>query len=293
MFTTNRLRDILARNDLAQWTDLLLEESRPAVQITTQPLLDERLIPVGASKLGGSPDVPDDFIWPDWNGKPLTFLAQFRLPEVAPHETEHALPLRGMLYFFYDVDEQPWGYDPADEGRARVIYVPDDTLPLYRLPHPYMEGTYQDIRPLRPCAAHLIHQMMLPITERSLNTLEHKMSRLEHEHYGEVVFDEFIIQRPDVWHHLLGYPDEVRGDMQIECQLVTNGLYLGDESGYDDPRLAVLEPGAADWRLLLQLDTDEDLQLELGDAGRLFFWIRAADLKARDFSQCWTILQCF
>jgi uncharacterized protein YwqG len=29
-----------------------------------------------------------------------------------------------------------------------------------------------------------------------------------------------------------------------------------------------------------------------GDAGRLYFWIRKLDLRARDFSRIWMILQC-
>jgi hypothetical protein len=33
-------------------------------------------------------------------------------------------------------------------------------------------------------------------------------------------------------HWLLGHPDPVQGDMQLECQLAANGLYCGDASGY-------------------------------------------------------------
>jgi len=37
------------------------------------------------------------------------------------------------------------------------------------------------------------------------------------------------------------------------------GLYCGDASGYRDPRgLARLRPGAADWRLLLQVDSQDE-----------------------------------
>jgi hypothetical protein len=32
-------------------------------------------------------------------------------------------------------------------------------------------------------------------------------------------------------HRLLGHPDPVQGDMQLECQLVANGLYCGNASG--------------------------------------------------------------
>lgn len=293
MFTTHTLRDILQRNDLAQWADLLLAESRPAVQITTQPLLDDRLIPVGASKFGGSPDVPSGFMWPEWNGKPLTFLAQFRLSDVAQYDPEHALPSSGMLYFFYEIDEQPWGYDPAHEGGAVVLFHPDEMDTFYRYLHPRAAGDLLDIEPLPASTAHFSSQLMLPATERALNSLATQLSETEYERYDDDVLGEIISDRPDVWHHMLGYPDEIQNDMQLECQLVTNGLYVGDSSGYRDRRRRLLETGAADWRLLLQLDTDENIGVEWGDSGRLYFWIRNADLQACDFSQCWTILQCF
>ena len=39
----------------------------------------------------------------------------------------------------------------------------------------------------------------------------------------------------------------VQGDMQLEAQLVMNGLYCGDPSGYHDPRAAKLEKTCEEW----------------------------------------------
>ena len=38
-----------------------------------------------------------------------------------------------------------------------------------------------------------------------------------------------------------------------------------------------------DWVLLLQISNDDDLALDLGDASRLFVWIRRDDLAAGRF----------
>ena len=46
--------------------------------------------------------------------------------------------------------------------------------------------------------------------------------------------------------------------MELECELVTNGLYVGDPSGYNDPRAKELEKNVNDWTLLLQVDSDHE-----------------------------------
>jgi len=76
----------------------------------------------------------------------------------------------------------------------------------------------------------------------------------------------------DSW--LLGWPDEIQGDVQIECAQVAGG----------DPE---------DWRLLLQVNSVEDAGMMWGDAGMLYFMIRADDLAARRFDRVWLTLQCY
>lgn len=80
--------------------------------------------------------------------------------------------------------------------------------------------------------------------------------------------------------------------MELECQLASNGLYVGNSSGYDDPRRPALEPGAVDWQLLLQIDSDDDVGMMWGDVGMLYFWVRKQDAERADFSNVWMVLQC-
>ncbi|HYT23842.1 MAG TPA: YwqG family protein [Candidatus Polarisedimenticolia bacterium] len=75
--------------------------------------------------------------------------------------------------------------------------------------------------------------------------------------------------------------------------LVTNGVYAGNASGYKDPRRGELEPGAHDWTLLLQIDSDDNAKMMWGDAGMLYVWIRRQGVASREFDKAWTILQCF
>jgi hypothetical protein len=86
-------------------------------------------------------------------------------------------------------------------------------------------------------------------------------------------------------HRFLGHPNQVQNPMPIECELVSHGLDWADVT--DETRQA-----ATEWRLLLQVDTDDALGTEWGDTGRIYFWIRESDARERNFDQAWLILQC-
>ena len=87
---------------------------------------------LGATRFGGKPDVPSDFVWPTYEGesydhvvkdRPLTFLAQFNCAELAQFDKEHLLPDHGLLSFFYETDTQCWGYDPQGSGLCPRLLV--------------------------------------------------------------------------------------------------------------------------------------------------------------------------
>jgi uncharacterized protein YwqG len=79
--------------------------------------------------------------------------------------------------------------------------------------------------------------------------------------------------------------------MEIECEMVANGI--DPATGYNHPSFASIASGAQRWKLLLQLDSDENTGMTWGDGGRLYFWIRQEDLKLRNFDDVWLILQCY
>ena len=88
---------------------------------------DEKL-PVGASKLFGAPDIFEGFEWPsieiDGDEYDMPFIAQINLAEASKYDEEGLLPKKGMLYFFYDLDEMP--YEPTEENACKVIYHDSD-----------------------------------------------------------------------------------------------------------------------------------------------------------------------
>jgi uncharacterized protein YwqG len=92
-------------------------------------------------------------------------------------------------------------------------------------------------------------------------------------------------------HRMLGYSDNIQGDMQWEAQMVKQGIYHGEMIDLDDPRVRAAEAGVPDWCLLLQLDTEERYGMNWGIYGRVYFWIRRQDLQAQNFHDIWVDIQ--
>jgi uncharacterized protein YwqG len=95
-------------------------------------------------------------------------------------------------------------------------------------------------------------------------------------------------------HRFGGWPAVIQNPMELECEMVTKGIYAGSAEAYADPLIIIspLRESARDWRLLRQLDSDDDLGWSWGDVGTLYFWCRENDLADRRFDRAWTILQC-
>src|SRR5579871_2997445 len=99
--------------------------SEPCVLVRTHAYPYEAL-PVGASRIGGMPDLPPTVDWPLWKGQPLGFLAQFNLNDLSQFACCRELPSTGHLWFFYVTDQGTWGFDPQHRASWRVLYA--DTM---------------------------------------------------------------------------------------------------------------------------------------------------------------------
>ena len=235
------------------------------------------------SRLGGVLDLPPGTRWPTRKDRPLAFLAQ-----ILVEETPEARPLPpGLLSFFYDADaiRQPWGFDPADRDGHRILHAgPDVDLAPANLPGVEPAAMYV------PGGVTFARELTLPEHDTPAGPSLPAELRDAYFDLLEALAEHRADRAP--LHRLLGHPDQVQGDMQTECQLVSNGLYCGDASGYDDPRAHKLREGAGAWRLVLQLDSEfVPREVTWGDGGRLFFWLRADDLATARFDRSWAILQ--
>jgi uncharacterized protein YwqG len=288
------LPEKLAKAGFTRQAEILEPLKTPCIRIKTDTA-GESDFSLGESKIGGQPHLPPDFVWPQYQDKPLAFLAQFNLEDIAPFDAENKLPHSGILFFFYEGGEEVWGYDPKDKDGFKVVHFQGDLGALKATALP--EGILEDAV-LSPCKLRFAAEEVYPTgetldsvgldpdTAKELETISRKdmarydkvMEKYSDENYGG--------------HQLLGYPSLVQGDIFTECQLVSNGLYCGDASGYRDPKAKKLRASVSDWMLLFQIDSDDNADVMWGDCGMVYFAIRKADLAAGDFDRVWAVFQC-
>jgi uncharacterized protein YwqG len=243
----------------------------------------------GRSHLGGVPDLPAGFAWPHGRDDVLAFVAQIALDEVAALGLSLPLPASGLLLFFYDLERRPNGLRPDDGIGTRVFHVEGELepAPAERTTLPELPVRLTGEVTLPAEAAGLPSSLVLDIDE--LDRWQRLRERLA-ELQGVEVEDRAVEWH--ALHRLLGHPDTTDEGMPLDAQLASNGIDLNTGERYFDPRAAGLEQGSEDWRLLLQLSSDDELQLTLGyPLGRLFVWIRQEDLVEGRFGRVWAFVR--
>jgi uncharacterized protein YwqG len=238
---------------------------------------------MGISKLGGMPDLPDALVWPLMADVPLASVAQFDLSAVQPFDVDKLLPSSGMLYFFFDANQQVYGSDPADKAGWKVIYSTADKSTLKRRSFP--DQLPAEAR-FTPCAVTFSNEVTLP---QRPNLLDKTLDWNDSERH---TYSDFMTAFPSqedrnqIHHRLLGHSDDLQDDMHLQVQLVSHG-FTDDQS----PQAAAIAPGANDWILLFQLDSDSNAHMQWGSTGLLYYWITRQDLQAKNFDAVWCVLQ--
>jgi uncharacterized protein YwqG len=286
MLTRDKLDSYLRDRLDSETVDELMSLAEPCLRVSTHDAWS-----VVESRLGGSPLMPPEVEWPEWRGRSLSFLAQFRLDDLGRRPEFSAG--EGVLLFFYDAeDQESWGFDPGDLGAWRVIRVADIAAATERQAPPNtLAFTARGVT--------MAEEMTLPDPWEEpcldvFNPDRRSYAELEGtQELYDVATSGISELRGEPIHQILGWPTLIQSPMQLEVQLASQGIYVGGPEGYEDPRAEQLAEGASEWRLLLQLDTDDEAGWMWGDAGRLYFWIRDADLRAGRCDSSWCVLQCY
>jgi uncharacterized protein YwqG len=277
-------RALLGAKGLTRYVPALEKLVRPAVRLETNAI-DGKKLALGQSRLGGEPDLPRSFAWPTFKGEPLAFVAELNLADVAAAAPVDGLPKEGHLWFFYAADQSHWGFDPKDAGSSVVHYAARGPIERRVTPNGVpAEGRFA------ACSLSFTPYVDLPDPSDERNPIDGRDDAASAA-YGEV---QWLLTSGGgrTKHKLLGHAQPIQNPMELECAQVTRGIYTGDAKGSQDPRAAEAARHQYEWRLLLQVDTDDTAKMMWGDAGRIYFWIRNEDLRARRFDKTWLIFQC-
>jgi uncharacterized protein YwqG len=217
---------------------------------------------------------------------PLAFLGQLDLGEIFEEAPLAGWPEVGTLVFFYECVVMPWGFDPEDRGSVRVLYYPAGTELVEVQPPGDLDEEF--VFPKRGASFERGWTLPTQVSDERLRD-----TRYLDAHMKLLAALSGADDASGVIHRCGGYADEVQGEMRLQLQLVTNGIYCGDQAGYHDPRVQALAQGAGEWELLFQVDSDEEkLGWMWGDLGRVYFWVRRGEMAQLDFSGVWGVLQC-
>lgn len=256
---------------------------------------------LGASRLGGWPDMPQGMEWPTWQDRPMSFLAQINLAEMHAVQPNLRLPKSGLLLFFMGCSDETYdnprtksetymvdvmlGTEPDHKGAWQVLFAEENTS-LERIHYPAQPGPDS----FAPCLLSLSSGGLAIPDENSAAYENINFSSAEKDNYNEVI----DLIRSDNWQHqLMGYPNLIQftpPDMQ--CQLAASGKDPFKFPQEDTKEYKQLVQKASEWGLLLQLTSDDHPDFLWGDAGHLYFYGKREEMERGDFSKIWLSYEC-
>lgn len=241
---------------------------------------------LASTRLGGCPDLAPGVVWPRFRGVPQSFVAQINLADISPHDDEHLLPTEGLLSFFYDSTHSVSGRAPSDSGGWAVIFTAAGT--------PLVAHDFPPDLPSNGRHRTLELEARWELTFPPPAVIDSPFGDLSAEE-SEAFYELAVERSPNgPRHRSLGYEDPIQGShvQAIECELASRGVDV-HKDGYPDPLPEAVEAGIRDWRLLLQVDSDDTAGMHWNDAGRLYYWIRVSDLTEGRFDRVWLIQESY
>lgn len=292
MKNKNKLIEIIQSNSKEPYKSKLIKEVQKSIRLKT---FTTENIKKGQSKLGGLPDLPSGIKWPHskYNNEPLSFIGQIVLSEITKFDDKKELPQTGMLYFFFNLNS-------GDDGT--ILYF-KDLNNLRQAESPFKIETkkktfWQKLfsrkeieKVLNENTIEFYEDFNFPSWDslRAEKIFRESGTNISpNEAFEEGIFEEMYDEgetetTPN--HHLLGLYQGIQNEFH-ELSMANNPKNLMDLSVSDINELL-------QWKLLFQLDSDENLNLNIGDWGKTYFFIHQKDLQNCDFNKIRIISDCY
>ncbi len=218
-------------------------------------------LPLGASRFGGLPDLPPGAAWPERDGVPMEFIAQFRLDELAGLDPRGQLPAAGALLFFYN---SQWAHSDMEPDGAccAVLFHAGPVSELVRATPPAVE--WQSEFSDTPQIAPFVHGLAA-VTAAACTTAPGGVGPFVPASLKEV-YQDFTADQQRLY--------QPGGEDAPQNHL------LGHVSGQD-----YVDAQQPDDQLLFEVSSDDAAEFQFGDCDSLYFILTAAELAARDFSR--------
>jgi uncharacterized protein YwqG len=265
----------------------LVSRLRPAIRLVAVPTPDHK-IPVGVSKFGGAPDLPRGFEWPIWRNqqgevRPLGFYAQIALADMN-NVAQAALNLGdgGLLSFFcdyaFDGLNGIMGLMPWEQAGSRIARSAASQL-----------ARHSSRGQVWPSAAFIpVPIWTWPQEIEGVEVPDSEFDALDAltRDYESVI----LAGRQSGQHQLGGHASFIQHPVEEE---VVQALYVNDDHGqFVRERWETAKSKVAEWRLVLQIDSDDGLDVMWGDVGMLYWAARQKDIDQDNWSNAMFNFQC-
>jgi len=258
----------------------LVELIRPTIGIRTKST-DDIKIEISKSKIGGKPDLPQGFVWPKIDNKPLLFCVQYNLSEVQTFDPENILPNKGMFYLFLNINDK-WGEFSVLEQDHQFIYSEHEQLFRTDFPEDYRaNGNFES------AIIEYFQYYTLPDDENyQLITFNERNKDFYFHFYQpfEEFMEEELIPEPHSLHQVLGYDRSIQSSVVYDFASKELNLYSMGGSEYQKRWDEILTHSKS-YELLLQLDCDDSNTnlSKFGGSGVFYFGIKQKDLEIKNF----------
>lgn len=282
----------------------------PAARLKTKPLKragwalpgTPRAPALGASRFGGWPDLPAGSAWPQWQGRPMAFLAQIDLAAAHAAQPGLCLPTTGLLSFFIGCGADTFvpegetaprhlidlmvGTEPAQRGGWCVLHTAAGT-PLERQRWETSPGPER----FAPCAVSFAKGGPPLPGELTVAYGQLPLDEAGRDDYNDLLAQ--LAPADDTPHdQLMGHPALLQTTPpELMCELASRGQSPWRVLQDTDDDVADIREAAARWGLLLQLTSNPDAGFLWGDGGHFYFYAPRDAMAAGDFSGAWVVFE--
>lgn len=232
----------LEKNNLGKYRDQIETLLRVSIELVLETS-DSANVPGVVSRMGGEPDLPPGQTWPTWNDAPLAFLGQVVISdEIKALDVDNRLPKEGLLSFFAQIDA------PEIGRHCAILHFPNASG-LVRTPPPLEKTAERRPRLVLKHTALISARGRLCLPSGNAPFVDQLgLEGDEIDDYHDLVFLELVPPSPN--HRLLGWP--------------TAATYLDER----------------DQLFVAQFDSDDALELEMGDVEALRMYINGDAVNA-------------